>query len=60
MDMDNNLVGEEDVWVEADVDADVDEDAADKPRTRSNSPKGMDNSSMREEVRVRGIITRRP
>jgi hypothetical protein len=58
--MDNNLVGEEDVWVEADVDADVEEDAADKIRTCSNSPKGMVNSLMREEVRVRGFITRRP
>ena len=58
--MDNNLVGEEDMWVEADVDVDVDEDAANKIRTCSNSPKGMDNSSMREEVRVRDIITRRP
>jgi hypothetical protein len=60
MDMDNNLVGEGDVWVEADVDADVDEDAANKVRTCSNTPKGMGNSSMREEVRVRGFITRRP
>ena len=54
--MDNNLVGEEDMWVEADVE----EDAASKLRTCNNSPKGMGNSSMREENRVRGFISRRP